>query len=181
MEERHVSNEQDTTISSKALLKSFYKCILDMATDLSMSEQSTPKSAVRVMRKFNSIRYEETIQILLLIIDNLYDFVSILCFWIFDVDCGSPSTFPILCESLAFSKLIHNTLGVGNPDFCWYLHAGCLRYSISMFQRSFTSRPDVSQPYIDDSMGDRMEMGNVNDRYSQSLSIISQWQPKDLR
>lgn len=74
MEERHVSNEQDTTISSKALLKSFYKCILDMATDLSMSEQSTPKSAVRVMRKFNSIRYEETIQILLLI-DNLYDFV----------------------------------------------------------------------------------------------------------
>lgn len=55
MEERHVSNEQDTTISSKALLKSFYKCILDMATDLSMSEQSTPKSAVRVMRKFNSI------------------------------------------------------------------------------------------------------------------------------
>jgi|688.fasta_scaffold434706_1 hypothetical protein len=126
------------------------------------------------------IRYEETIQILLLI-DNLCDFVSILCFWVFDVDCGSPSTFPILCESLAFSKLIHNTLGVGNPDFCWYLHAGCLRYSISMFQRSFTSRPDVSQPYIDDSMGDRMEMVNVNDRYSQSLSIISQWQPKDLR
>jgi hypothetical protein len=50
-----------------------------------------------------------------------------------------------------------------------------------MFQRSFTSRTDVSQPYIDDSMGDRMEMVNVNDRYSQSLSIISQWQPKDLR
>lgn len=174
MGERHVSNEQDTTVSSKALLKSFYKRILDMATDLSMSEQSTPKSAVRVMRKFNSTLRGNNPDP-----SSHRQFIRLRFYYAFEYSMS----IVVLHQRFLFfaNPLLSQTLKAWNPDFCWYLHAGCFRYSISMFQRSFTSRPDVSQPYIDDSMGDRMEMGNVNDRYSQSLSIISQWQPKDLR
>ncbi len=103
-------------------------------------------------------------------IDISCDFVSIWCFWIFDFNCGPPSTFPVLCQSITFSNV-------------WNWKSRSLLI-YRMFQRSFPSRRDVSQLYIDDSMWDRMEMGNVNDRYSHTLlSIISQWQPKpkDLR
>lgn len=162
MGERHVSSKTRPS-PQKHSLKSFYKCILDMATDLSMSGQSTQKSAIQVMRKYDSTSRGNN-----RVPSSASTFHA--TSFLYDAFEYSISIVVLHRRFLFFANpLLSQTFGIGNPDLC------CALLIYRMFQRSFPSRRDVSQLYIDDSMWDRMEMGNVNDRYSHTLlSIISQ-------
>lgn len=115
MGERHVSNEPDTTISSRALLKGFYECILDgnsFVNVRAIAKKSQPsangaescENTETLLVSTDTSRGTETIEFLLLIIG-----ISSGCFILsgqqFDLFVSSSSfSFFFFYLSISFSS-----------------------------------------------------------------------------